>query len=243
MLPLILHFFEAYKREEGTMELKGDLFKALAGDEGRKYNMLMSKAYVWRKVYLYPALQEWIMDDGKNITEDFIRKYKDGNSYEEVIQKINRKKSSQEKNRKSSATSGRGVPEFTEAQKKRIAGKQYFQCANRPNSELERSINYQCPLWQVEERDGSRPKGNFGPEGYEIDHIIPVSEGGRSVEENGQALCHHCHYMKTQMDRKRTNEISDLMACREVDSSETEDLDFSETEELDVSDTEEDYFV
>jgi hypothetical protein len=45
------------------------------------------------------------------------------------------------------------------------------------------------------------------------------------------------------MDRKRTNEISDFMACREVDSSETEDLDFSETEELDVSDTEEDYFV
>ena len=73
MLPLILHFFEAYKREEGTMELKGDLFKALAGDEGRKYNMLMSKAYVWRKVYLYLALQEWIMDDDKNITEDFIR--------------------------------------------------------------------------------------------------------------------------------------------------------------------------
>ena len=174
------------------MELKGYLSKALAGDEGRKYNMLMSKAYVWRKVYLYLALQEWIMDDGKNITEDFIRKYKNGYSYEEVIQKINRKKSSQKKkkNRESSPTSGRGIPEFSEAQKKRIAGKQYFQCANRPNSELEKSINYQCPLWQVEERDGSRPKGNFGPEGYEIDHIILVSEGERSVEENGQALCH-----------------------------------------------------
>ena len=92
----------------------------------------------------------------------------------------------------------------------------------------------------MEERDGSRPKGNFGPEGYEI---IPVSEEGRSVEENGQALCHYCHKIKTQMDRKRTNEISNLMACREMDFSETEDLDFSESEDLDFSESEEDDFV
>jgi hypothetical protein len=249
LLPKIIEFFNEYKvrypdrANPNNVRLEGKKFKKKADDEGKEFPFLYETVTKWKKIYLFPALQEWIQEPDTKITLAIIECYGDGDTYEQVLEKVDAVRKSQKKNRLKRATSGRGVREFTEAQKKRIAGKQYFQCANRPNSELERSINYQCPLWQVDERDGSRPKGNFGPEGYEIDHIIPVSEEGRSVEENGQALCHYCHKMKGQMDRERTNEISNLMGYREMDSSETEDLDFSETEDLDFSESEEDDFV
>jgi 5-methylcytosine-specific restriction endonuclease McrA len=37
----------------------------------------------------------------------------------------------------------------------------------------------------------------------EIDHIIPVSQGGSMERHNLQIICHGCHIMKTKEDRFR----------------------------------------
>lgn len=256
MFPHYKTFFERYKAEvnNGKDGLIRTHFKLKKDDVDCRFPLMYSTVNNFHKIHKSPTLQQWC--DEQRLKHTIIRAFNpkdDENiSFEKMEEKMNDKKNSkacekdqkiaelerqnqelQKKNRLKRSTSGSGVREFTESQKKRIAGKQFFQCANKPNSKLGKSINYQCPLWQVEERDESRPKGNFGPEGYEIDHIIPVSEEGRSVEENGQALCHYCHKMKTYMDSKQTNEISNLMVCREMDSSDTEYLDFSELEEDD----------
>lgn len=35
---------------------------------------------------------------------------------------------------------------------------------------------------------------------FEIDHIIPLSQGGQESKENLQALCSNCHSKKTMME-------------------------------------------
>lgn len=37
----------------------------------------------------------------------------------------------------------------------------------------------------------------------EVDHIIPVFEGGDDTVFNAQGLCHACHKMKTQSETAR----------------------------------------
>lgn len=40
----------------------------------------------------------------------------------------------------------------------------------------------------------------------EADHIIPISEGGAGLSlENGQGLCHRCHWYKTRQEIRRSN--------------------------------------
>lgn len=41
----------------------------------------------------------------------------------------------------------------------------------------------------------------------EIDHVIPLREGGLNVLENLQVLCYSCHLEKTKEDQKRINEL------------------------------------
>lgn len=80
---------------------------------------------------------------------------------------------------------------LSEGIKKLVAGKQQYRCANRPRSGVIK--NYNCPLWNIKERNGS-----FGEEGYEIDHIKEVSRGGSNDMNNLQALCLSCHSVKTR---------------------------------------------
>ena len=40
----------------------------------------------------------------------------------------------------------------------------------------------------------------------EVDHVVPVSEGGDGSLENAQALCHACHTTKTASERRRRRE-------------------------------------
>ncbi len=79
----------------------------------------------------------------------------------------------------------------SEALKKLIAGRQNFKCANFINSNI--ITNYNCPLWQNKSRNG-----NFGEEGYQIDHIVEHSVSKDDKPENLQALCLSCHAVKTK---------------------------------------------
>lgn len=83
---------------------------------------------------------------------------------------------------------------LSEAMKKRIAGKQRFQCANKPGKKIKGLENYNCPLWD----SNSKERGNFDETGYEIDHKVEFSISEDDSEENLQALCHMCHLAKTK---------------------------------------------
>jgi len=60
------------------------------------------------------------------------------------------------------------------------AAKQYYQCANSPNSELSKFINFTCPLYKK-----SKLPGNFRTGGYRLDG-------------SGIALCPECYNQKRQ---------------------------------------------
>lgn len=83
------------------------------------------------------------------------------------------------------------VRKVSEALKKLIAGRQNYKCANMLNSEIVK--NYNCPLWENKERNGS-----FGEEGYQIDHIVEHAISKNDAPENLQALCLSCHSVKTK---------------------------------------------
>ena len=40
------------------------------------------------------------------------------------------------------------------------------------------------------------------PHGFELDHIIALTNGGPDTEDNCQILCHACHKAKTKQDLK-----------------------------------------
>lgn len=82
---------------------------------------------------------------------------------------------------------------ITDSLKKKIAGKQFHKCANKPGSKCTGLEGYQCPLWN--KNDDS--KGSFDESGYEIDHIIEYCVSLDNSEKNLQALCVACHRVKT----------------------------------------------
>ena len=83
--------------------------------------------------------------------------------------------------------------QLSESNKKRIAGKQYYKCANKPGDNLNGLEGYKCPFWLSAEHNGS-----FDESGFDIDHIIEYSIGGATSESNLQALCIPCHAVKTK---------------------------------------------
>lgn len=92
----------------------------------------------------------------------------------------------------------------TESIKKSIAGRQYFKCANNPNSQLKGLENYFCPLWKSTDNTGC-----FDESGYEIDHIIELSISGDNDSTNLQALCKMCHDVKTKRFMQTKKIIND----------------------------------
>src|SRR5579872_3534362 len=80
---------------------------------------------------------------------------------------------------------------LTEAIKKKVAAKQHFRCANKPNSNLVGIEDYQCPLWK------NNGDGVFDESGYNIDHINEHSLTQNDNIKNLQALCLMCHGLKT----------------------------------------------
>ena len=109
------------------------------------------------------------------------------------------------------------VRKVSESVKKRIAGKQYFKCANKPNSNLVRLDNFSCPLWKI----SGDEKGCFNESGYEIDHINEFSITKDDSENNLQALCLSCHSVKTKrfMSKKKgqlRNAVIDIDDSEEI---------------------------
>lgn len=51
-------------------------------------------------------------------------------------------------------------------------------------------------------RDGERCKRCGSRHNLEIDHIVPISKGGKSTYDNLQTLCHSCNMEKgTDIER------------------------------------------
>lgn len=80
-------------------------------------------------------------------------------------------------------------------EKESIAGKQYYKCANKPESNLKGLENYQCPLWKNANTD---TKGSFDESGYKIDHVTKHCLTKDDCDNNLQALCIACHSVKKE---------------------------------------------
>src|SRR5579872_1041215 len=80
----------------------------------------------------------------------------------------------------------------SESMKKRVAGDQFFKCANRPESNV--IPGYKCPLWAKSDDN----RGIFDAAGYEIDHIEEFCINNNDLINNLQALCLSCHSVKTK---------------------------------------------
>ena len=157
-----------------------------------------------------PVLQQWALcDDGDIVvSKDIIDAYQDGMTYEECESKVRMKRNDDDDNdstvsaishpcQSSASNSIRKENQFTQSDKNIIQKRQLHKCANLPGSDFEKKYDYQCLLHSHPERDG-----NFGIEGCEIDHILPISEGGSSEIVNGQALCLSCHRVKSNFENK-----------------------------------------
>lgn len=111
---------------------------------------------------------------------------------------------------------------LSEAQKKRVAGKQFYKCANESGKQLIGLSDYDCPLWKI---DGNN-RGSFDESGYHIDHIIEHCLTGDDSEGNLQALCKMCHDIKTKrfmdVDGHGKNKVcekndTDVFTCKLCD--------------------------
>ena len=87
----------------------------------------------------------------------------------------------------------RKVP--TNAEKRMVAGRQSYKCANCPNTTIKGLETYKCPLWQRAIEDN---KGSFDQSGFELDHINELATSGDNSLDNFQALCKSCHSVKTK---------------------------------------------
>lgn len=63
----------------------------------------------------------------------------------------------------------------------------------RLRREAIRVLGYECARCGVDGRDVH----------LELDHVIPVAEGGEDTIDNAQWLCNPCHKPKTQAEAKR----------------------------------------
>ena len=80
----------------------------------------------------------------------------------------------------------------SESMKRRVAGKQYYHCANIPGSNLSWLQDYNCPLWQIEQDH----KGCFDESGYHVTPIVGLISDTMRQEDQLHALCNNCHNVK-----------------------------------------------
>jgi hypothetical protein len=96
---------------------------------------------------------------------------------------------------------------MTRARITRIAGRQFFRCANRPGSALHNLSHHACPSWARADA-----AGGFDSGGCIIDHVIPWAISGDDGDGNLQALCPTCHAAKTKEDNDDIRAHKELRA-------------------------------
>ena len=89
-------------------------------------------------------------------------------------------------------------------------------CANNPTKHAIGCKDYYCPLWKCNE-------GKFDESGYQIDHILEVTQGGTNDSSNLQVLCPSCHSVKTRRCSKQkwkynSNELDYGFCSMEIES-------------------------
>jgi hypothetical protein len=83
-----------------------------------------------------------------------------------------------------------------------VVVKQYNKCANSPDNPAKNLTGCPCPRWILY-------NGYFCEEaGYEIDHIEEFSITGNNSIDNLQALCSHCHSVKTHRFNKNKRKLT-----------------------------------
>ena len=74
-------------RNPTNVKLQKRHFKVRAADEGKEFPFLYQTVKWWRKIYIFPALQDWI-ESGRRMNQKIIEKYKDGDTYEAVLERL-----------------------------------------------------------------------------------------------------------------------------------------------------------
>ena len=77
---------------------------------------------------------------------------------------------------------------------------------NEKNRDERRSFNrtQQSKIWEKQHGKCAKCKKSLKPSSTHYDHIKPWEKGGKTVVENGQAICASCHSEKTRDDRLKT---------------------------------------
>jgi len=139
---------------------------------------------------------------------------------------------------------------LSESQELKIAGSQFFKCANKPSSNLPGLEDHECHLWKIKDEY----KGSFDEYGYKIDHIIETNISGDDSEKNLQALCYRCYAHKTKkfmrnniqeyklsIEKEKTKQLKLKIKLKKMklfkpDSSENSDSENSDSENSDSED-------
>lgn len=66
------------------------------------------------------------------------------------------------------------------------------------------------PLCQATDEAALRFHARFGDAATDVDHIVPVAQGGTNRWVNLQALCHRCHSAKTMRESVRVRASKSL---------------------------------
>lgn len=101
-----------------------------------------------------------------------------------------------------------------------VAGRQYYKCANRPETILRGLKDYQCPLWQISNQSH---RGCFDQSGYKIDHVYEFCKNYDRDINNLHALCLSCHTVKTQSYLINQNEFGHCDSNNESDYCDQDD--------------------
>jgi len=134
-----------------------------------------------------PMKKKKMKNDDNNVKEDDVKEDDD-------TDKDNEEDTDNDKNLGVSLKKNRD--EFTEKEKQIVRERQNYTCNNRPGSPYEMT-GYACSKW-INGGDGKFDESGCDSE---IDHIIPIKNGGKTILSNAQALCRNCHGYKTFTDR------------------------------------------
>ena len=90
--PIILiigHYKAKYPdaRKPTNVMLQKRHFKVRAADEGKEFPFLYQTVKWWKKIYTFPALQDWI-ESGRKMNQKIIEKYENGDTYEAVLERL-----------------------------------------------------------------------------------------------------------------------------------------------------------